>query len=132
MSNRLVIADSSVWVGHLTGHGGAPVVALAELLQRHRVAVNDMVRLEVLTGARDDTQYAELADALQGLHLLPVTGAVWGRAERLRYEVRRKGHLIPTPDAVIAASALMYDCEVLHADRHFDIIARSAPLRIYR
>ncbi len=131
MSNRLVVADSSVWVGHLAGQGGAASDVLVELLRLHRIAVNEVIRLEVLTGARDDTQYAALTDAFQGLHPLPITGAVWRRAERLRYALRRKGHRIPLPDALIAACALMYDCELLHADRHYDVIARATPLRIH-
>jgi predicted nucleic acid-binding protein len=131
MSSRLVLADSSAWVSHLTGQGSAASAAIGELLRTHRVAVNEVIRLEVLTGARDEAQYAELDDALRGLHLLPMSGAVWGRAERLRFELRRRGHVIPVPDALIAACALLYDCEVLHVDKHFDLIARSTSLKIH-
>ena len=116
----------------MTGQGHAASVTIGELLSAHRVAVNEVVRVEVLTGAKDEAQYAELADALRGLHALPISGAMWGRAERLRFELRRKGHAVPVPDVLVAACALLYDCELLHADRHFDAIARLAPLRIHR
>lgn len=132
MSRRLVLADSSVWISHLTGQEKGASAALGELLHAHRVAVNEVIRLELLTGAKDEAQYAQLDDAMRGLHGLPLTGAVWGRAERLRFELRRKGHLVPVPDALVASCALLYDCELLHADRHFDRIARFAPLRIHR
>ena len=131
MSSRLVLADSSAWVSHLTGQGNAAAAAVAELLRAHRVAVNEVIRVEVLTGAKDEAQYAELADALYGLHALPISGAVWGRAERLRFELRRKGQVVPVADVLIASCALLYDCELLHADRHFNMIARLAPLRIW-
>ena len=132
MSNRLVLADSSVWVSHFTGQGHTASAAIGELLRAHRLAVNEVIRVELLTGAKDEAQYAELDDTLRGLHLLPISGAVWGRAERLRFELRRKGHVVPVPDALIASCALLYDCELLHADRHFDTIARLTPLRIHR
>ena len=132
MSSRFVLADTSAWVSHLTGEGNSASAAIGELLRAHRVAVNEVIRLELLTGAKDEAQYAELDDALRGLHLLPISRALWGRAERLRFELRRKGHVVPVPDALIASCALLYDCELLHADRHFDMIARRTPLRIHR
>lgn len=132
MSSRLVLADSSAWVSHLTGQSRIASAAIVELLRAHRVAVNEVIRLELLTGANDEAQYAELDDALRGLHLLPISGAVWGRAERLRFELRRKGHVVPVPDVLIASCALLADCEVLHVDRHFDLISRFAPLKIYQ
>lgn len=105
---------------------------LEDLLRTHRVATNEVVRLEVLTGAMDEAQYAELADTFEGLHVLPLSGAIWKRAERLRFDLRRRGHLIPVPDVLIACSALIYGCELLHADRHFDLMARFTPLRIFQ
>jgi len=87
--------------------------------------------MEVLTGALHEAQYAQLADTFQGLHLLPLTDAVWRRAERLRFELRQKGSLIPVPDVLIACCALLYDCELLHTDRHFDAIAKLTPLRVH-
>ncbi|MBI4355929.1 MAG: PIN domain-containing protein [Candidatus Omnitrophica bacterium] len=132
MSRQLVLADTSVWVAHLTGRHTAVTNALQELLSAHRVAVNAVIRLELLTGARDEAQYAELDDALGGLHAVELTEAVWRQAERLRFDLRRRGRLIPALDVLIASCAMAYDCAVLHADRHFDFIARSAPLTIHQ
>ncbi len=105
---------------------------MADLLRVHRIAINDVVRLEVLTGALNEAQYAELADTFLGLHVLPLSDAIWRRAERLRFELRQKGHLVPVPDVLIASCALIYDCELVHADRHFDAVARVTPLSIYQ
>jgi len=116
----------------LTGERATTSEVIGQLLRLHRIAVNDVIRLEVLTGALNEAQYAKLADTLQGLHSLPLAGAVWRRAERLRFQLRQKGHLVPVPDVLIACCALIYDCELLHADRHFDLIARFAPLKVYR
>ena len=131
MSKRLVLIDSSAWISHFTKQASAPARSMSDLLSGDRAAVNDVIRLELLTGARDEVQYAELDDVLRGLHPLELSGTVWRRAERLRFALRRGGHLIPVPDVLIACCALIYDCELLHADRHFDVIARTAPLKIY-
>ncbi len=130
MNRSLVLADSSAWVSHLTESGGSISEIISTLLDADRVVINEVVRLEVLTGARDEAQYTELSDMFLGLPLLSVSGVVWSKAERLRYELRRKGHVVPVPDVVIASCALVYDCELLHVDRHFDLIARMVSLRI--
>lgn len=132
MSERLVLVDSSVWISHLLGRGGIHARALDDLLLDNRVAINAVIRVELLTGARDETQYAELEGALDGLHFLELTAAVWRRAERLRFQLKRQGTLVPLPDTVIACCALIYGCELLHADRHFDRIAHAAALKIHR
>ena len=131
MSESLVLVDSSIWIAHLI-HPTSASIALDHLVTTQRAAINAVIRLELLTGARDETQYAELEETLQGLHALPVSDVVWKRAERLRFELRKSGHLIPVPDVLIAASALVYRCELFHLDRHFDLIARSTPLRLHR
>ena len=87
--------------------------------------------MEILTGARDETQYRELSDQWEGLNDLPMTVAVWRKAERLRFDLRRRGHLIPLPDVLIASSAVQYGCELLHADKHFNQIAESISLKIF-
>jgi len=132
MSSRLVLADSSAWVSHLSGQRTAISAAIGDLLRVHRIAINDIVRLEVLTGALHEAQYTELADTFLGLHVLPLSDAIWRRAERLRFELRQKGHVVPVPDVLIASCALIYDCELVHADRHFDVIARLTPLRVHQ
>lgn len=132
MSSRLVLVDSSVWVAFLGRQHLGAAAALPELLRGHRVAINEVIRLEVLTGALNEAQYAELSDAFEGLHALPSTDAVWRRAERLRFELRQRGRVVPVADVLIACSALLYDCELLHADRHFDVISRLTPLNIYQ
>lgn len=131
MSSRLVLADSSAWVSHLSGQRTAVSAVLGDLLRVHRIATNDVIRLEILTGALNESQYAELADTFLGLHVLPLSDAIWRRAERLRFELRQKGHLVPVPDVLIASCALIYECELLHADRHFDMVARVTPLRVH-
>ena len=131
MSKRLVVVDSSVWVSHFAGPTTAASRCLDDLLRGNRVAVNSIIRVEILTGALHEAQYAELEDTLRGLRVLQLSDAVWRLAERLRFQLRQAGRLIPVPDVLIACCALLYDCELLHADRHFDWIARAAPLRIY-
>jgi len=76
MSERLVLIDSSAWIVYLNGRNPAYARSIGELLEDHRVGVNPVVRIELLTGARDERQYAQLEDALEGLHSLELTDAI--------------------------------------------------------
>ena len=129
MSDKLVLVDSSAWIPHLLGQRRSPVEGL---LLDNRVAINAVIRIELLTGARDETQYAQMEGSLGGLHSLDLIVSVWKRAERLRFQLRRQGMFIPLPDIVIACCALIYDCVLLHADHHFDRIAHATRLKVHR
>lgn len=131
MNKPLVLVDSSAWIAYLTAPRQADGRSVEELLRADRVAVNAVIRVEILTGAHDEKQFAELEDVLLGCYVLPLTDAVWRRAERMRFHLRQTGALIPVPDILIACCALVHGCELLHADRHFELIAQRMPLRVY-
>lgn len=133
MSERLVLIDSSAWIAHLGGHSGRVSSVVKRLLEpAQRAAINAVIRIEVLTGAIDDAQYVQLEDELRGVKNLMLTEPVWRLAERTRFVLRKRGHLISVPDIVIASCAMVYSCELLHSDHHFEVIARHAPLKIHR
>ena len=132
MNERLVLVDSSAWISYLLNSKTPIAHSVEALLEDHQVAINSVIRLELLTGAKDLRQYVEMEDSFGGLHFLEMTQAVWSRAEHLRFELRKGGHLVPLPDVLIACSALVYNCALLHADRHFDRIAQAAPLKTHR
>ena len=132
MSERLVLVDSSAWIGYLNGRKLPQVRSIEKLLSDHQAAINSVIRAELLTGAKDEKQYAELENSFEGLHEFELIDPVWRRAERMRFELRRKGHLVPLPDVLIACCAIVYDCELLHVDRDFDRIVHISDLKIHR
>ena len=128
-----MLIDSSAWIASLSGQ---PLTIKQEisglLIPSQRAAINEIIRLEILTGARDEAHFADLKEQLLSIHLLPVTEEVWHLAERTRFALRRKGFSISVPDAIIASCAMVYGCELFHWDQHFDLIAKHAPLKLYK
>lgn len=133
MSEPLVLIDSSAWIASLVGQptGMAHEIGSA-LIPAQRAAINEIIRLEILTGAQDEAHFMDLQEQLFGIHFLPVTDDVWQLAERTRFMLRRKGLRASVPDILIASCAMVYGCELLHLDERFDLIAKHAPLRIYK
>jgi predicted nucleic acid-binding protein len=82
-------------------------------------AVSAMSRVEVLGFARLTAADARFFAALfQLLPQLPITDAVLNQAVHIRQQVR-----IKTPDALIAATALVHDLELVTVDSDFAQVA---------
>ncbi|MCI2429482.1 PIN domain nuclease [Candidatus Acetothermia bacterium] len=128
--SELVLIDTSVWIAAL--RVGGPVVVrheVEQLLAASRAATTPIVMLELLSGTRSSREFRELKEDLEALGQLELTPAVWERAYRLGCELRRAGLTVPIVDILIATLALEHGCMLLHADRHFEQIARHSPLR---
>jgi len=47
---------------------------------------------------------------------------VWEKTANLNFTLRRKGFNIPLTDVLISTWALIYDCVLVHQDRHYEMI----------
>ncbi|RDV81833.1 PIN domain nuclease [Ammonifex thiophilus] len=127
MSERYLV-DTSVWIEALRPKGQQEVVRwLKEALLREAVVLAPPVKTEILLGAKDERQFAELSGVLDALPLLGHKDAVWERAASLGFRLRRLGLVVPLVDLLIASWALVNDCTLVHRDRHFGLIANVAP-----
>jgi predicted nucleic acid-binding protein len=78
--------------------------------------------LEILAGARDEHEFKVLDEALGALPQAPVTASVCQAALGAIREMGARRR-IPATDYLIAASAAARGFGVLHADRHFELLA---------
>ncbi len=131
MSGDLVLIDTSVWILALR-KPPAPAIRgeVARLLAENRVAISPMIRLELLGGTRSASEFERLKSRLSALHEIPADEANWELATRLSFELRRQGRVVPYTDVLIAAAAIVGRCLLLHADRHFDMMAEVTDLKV--
>jgi len=127
----MVLVDSSVWIPVLRRNPPARLRRRVDgLLREDEAAVCDIVKVELLSGARTEEEYACLRMRLDALPFIETTGSVWECAARIVFSMRRGGVVVPTADALVAACARQAGCVLLHADRHFDMIAACAGLKV--
>ncbi len=132
MSNSCVLVDSSVWVDYFRGTDLELQATLRNLFRNNRVAINPVIRLEILTGAESESQYKRLQNYLKGLVVFFVDRNVYERAEKLRFRVRKQGTTIPVADILIASTALEFGCPLWHRDQHFEVVKDdSSKLRMF-
>ena len=129
----LTLADSSAWIEFLRNTGSPVCLRSHQLLRAEKVAICDAVRMEVLAGARDDSQLITISRALDQATIIPMQSADYDGAAALYRRCRRQGETVrKLIDCLIAAVAIRDGIPVLHNDRDFDVIARHTELRIDR
>lgn len=87
--------------------------------------------MEVLIGARDENEFAMASAAFSAVPQAPVTASVCRSALAAAAELRGSRRL-PVADYLIAAAAAERGFGVLHADRHFDLLATVLPFESVR
>lgn len=138
---EVVLADTSAWVEYLRATGSPTHLAMRSLLassaqgtDASRLAVTDIVVLEVLAGARDEAEAVRLRRMLLAQRMLPTVGLADYETAAAAYRLcRRAGETVRSyGDCLIAAVATRTGSEVLHADRDFDVLSRCTGLRSRR
>lgn len=124
------LIDTSLWIEALRRDGPlAARRAVTDAVEGGTAIINGLVMSELLRGAQDERDYDRLKTMLEAVVCVPLTPATLEEAGRLGFDLRRSGAIVPTVDLVIAASAVTQEAELLHCDRHFEIIATRSALR---
>jgi predicted nucleic acid-binding protein len=131
MSDNLVLIDTSVWILALRK---SPLTSVKDevehLLVENRVAIAPMIRMELLGGTKSSSEFNRLKSRLAALHQIPADEANWELATQLSFKLRQQGRVIPYTDILIGAAAIITGCLLLHADRHFDLMAEDTNLNV--
>jgi len=130
----LTLVDTSAWVEFLRATGSSAHLRLRELLRGDDpLATTEVVVMEVLAGARDPAHLDRLRRVVLGrCQLLAGHGlADYEEAAVLYRHCRGQGATVSRlNDCLIAAVAIRAGVPLLHADEHFDRIARHCRLQM--
>ena len=127
----MILIDTSVWLFALR-RDFHPLIKerVEKLLVNDRVAINGMIQLELLGGAKSEKEYDRLFQRLDSLYHIEADRSLWNRASKLAFELKQKGITVPYADIFIAASALKENALLVHAGSHFDLIAEHSDLKV--
>ena len=128
-----ILVDTSAWVEFLRGTGSSTHFRVRDLLEEDTLlATTDVVVMELLAGARDDSHRDRLRGLLRRCEHLPTEGPVdYEDAAEVYRACRRAGATVSRlTDCLIAAVAIRNGVPLLHRDADFDAIARRVPLAV--
>jgi predicted nucleic acid-binding protein len=117
------LADTSVWA-----RKEKPGLEwFAPALEEGRIAVCDMVVMELLWSARDVGDFDSVEAALGACPWVTIVPADWDEARRVFRELAARGPLhhrqVKIPDLLIAAAAARVGLTVVHYDADYDVIS---------
>jgi len=117
------LIDTSAWIELFRSKGNVATAAqIRDLQVQNRAVWCEMVRLELWNGARGDREAAALQKVQATTILLPTTAEVWVLADQLARKARLSGKTFPPSDLLIAACARVHGAEIVHRDKHFDLL----------
>jgi predicted nucleic acid-binding protein len=126
-----VIIDTSAWIESFRSQSDKAFICLVkDLILKGRVLVPGIIKTELLRGTKSKKEYNQLNDLLKGPEYLPVPEDFWEKLSWFSFRLFRKGVAVPLTDTYIALLGIENNASILHRDKHFDLIAEKAPLKI--
>jgi len=127
----MILADTSAWIEFLRRTGSRVNARMVDAIRGDELATTDMVRMEVLAGARDDRHLDQLRRLLARATHLSTEPIDFEAAASLYRTCRRAGETVrQLTDCLIAAQAVRSGIPVLHADADYDVLARHTVLEL--
>jgi len=117
----VILVDSSVWIAHLRGHRTAATAKLETLAGREPLLIGDLILLEVLQGARDESHAARIERGLRQYTVVPLLDAdLAPRAAQNYRKLRSLGVTVrKAADIIIGTFCIEHRHALLHDDRDF-------------
>ncbi|MGB9812175.1 MAG: type II toxin-antitoxin system VapC family toxin [Thermovenabulum sp.] len=117
------LVDTSIWIESLKRNGDINIQQwMKKALLEERVVITPIIKIEILSGAISEKQFFELKEELDSLTILDNKPELWEKTAYLNFILRRKGFNVPLTDVLISTWALIYDCVLVHQDRHYEMI----------
>jgi predicted nucleic acid-binding protein len=128
-----VIVDTSAWIASFRSTA-QPVLlkTMKELIGGGCILVPGIIQAELLRGAKNAKEFQSLHSVLSSQKYLRVEESFWQRLGYFANQLFLQGINVPLPDAYIALMAIENDVELLHFDRHFDLIAGKTKLKVFK
>jgi predicted nucleic acid-binding protein len=128
----VILVDTSAWTEYLRGTGSGTHFRLRELLAGNaELGTTDVVHMELLAGAKTETDDVQLRRMLAAMEHLAVDALDWETAARLYRSCQSEGEPVRSLiDCLVAAVAIRSGASVLAHDRDFVLLARHTDLEL--
>jgi predicted nucleic acid-binding protein len=126
-----VLVDTSVWLKFFKKPNSPYSEKLDTLLEEGRVCTCDLVKAEIIPGAKNRKQYDELKDYFGALPSVQEPEHMWESIMETRFAMKRAGlNSGSIPDLMIAVIAKEPGCSVFAKDADFKDIQKILPFRL--
>lgn len=129
----MIVVDTSVWIAHFRNEPSAAVTKLRAIPNPDDIVVGDLILLECLQGAREETHAARMEAALRVFWMENMLGDQQAVETARLYRALRGLGLTPrkTIDVIIGAFCITRGYQLLHQDRDFEPMHTHLGLRVF-
>jgi len=126
-----ILVDTSVWLEFFRVKDSPYGEALDRLLEEERVCTANLVKAEIIPGARTPRQFRELKEYFNALPLAREPASLWEDITEAQFRLKRGGiNGISIPDLIIAVVAKANGKALFTKDSDFRRIHRVLPLEL--
>ena len=126
----MILIDTSAWIEFLRDTQ-SPTCERVEVLLESEIATCDVIRMEVLAGARDERHLNDLRRLLAMATHIATLPTDYDDAAALFRTCRQRGRTVrKLIDCLITAVAIRVDAPILHNDQDFQVLARHTDVQI--
>lgn len=123
-----VLVDSSIWIEYF--RNSQTESPLDYLIEEDLVAVNDLILAELIPALHQRSQ-KELIELMCELKKLPLT-LDWKDLIQMQITCLQNDiNCMGIPDLIIAQHAIQHDLTLLSLDKHFALLSKHTPLKMY-
>ena len=125
------LIDTSAWIEYLRQTGSRTNFEVRRMLNND-AQICDVIRMEILAGARDQQHVAQLEKLLARAKTIKTEPVDYDNAAAIYRACRKLGVTIRAQiDCLIAAIAIRTNTKIIHHDSDFDAIAQVTKLKIH-
>jgi predicted nucleic acid-binding protein len=118
----MFLVDSSVWIDLLRNRSSGETSRLEQLLREERVAVGDLMLVEVLQGIRSEQDFEDARRMFGAFPTVTIAGPEVAIEAARNYRILRTKGITPrkTIDTLIATRCILDGHALLFGDRDFE------------
>ena len=125
------LIDTSAWIEYLRQTGSRTNFEVRRMLNND-AQICDVIRMEILAGARDQQHVAQLEKLLARATTIKTEPVDYDNAAAIYRACRKLGVTIRAQiDCLIAAIAIRTNTKIIHHDSDFDAITQVTKLKIH-
>ena len=128
-----VIVDTDVWSEALRKNKGkksAYVDELIDLIQEGRVEIIGPIRMEILSGIREDQVFDAFSEKLAAFVDRPIPSEVYVLAAKFFNICRSKGVQASNTDFLICACSVYWNIPILSKDKDYLLCKKHLPIEL--
>ena len=122
MSESISLIDTSAWISYFHQKHNSPISEkVAHSISTQTAGICEMVLLELRKGS--GTFHKRKLELVESVSMnFSIDSEVWNYSYKFAELLRSKGTPVPNSDILIFATASRYGLELIHQDKHFEMM----------